>query len=77
MKFIKKKAQCVAIKYIKREKLYDWRCPTCGMGIAEDYVCCPYCRQRVFFIIPDKKMKNKFNVTLKRKYEPYIQYEFK
>lgn len=21
----------------------DYRCPKCGYGISEDYVCCPYC----------------------------------
>lgn len=21
----------------------DYRCPVCGMGISEEYKCCPYC----------------------------------
>lgn len=21
----------------------DYRCPICGLGIAEEYLCCPYC----------------------------------
>ena len=21
----------------------DYRCPICGLGIAEEYQCCPYC----------------------------------
>lgn len=49
MKFIKKKAECVAIIKHGGERLPDWRCPTCGMGIADDYICCPYCRQKVKF----------------------------
>lgn len=21
----------------------DWRCPSCGYGVADDYVACPHC----------------------------------
>lgn len=21
----------------------DYRCPECGMGVGDNYVCCPYC----------------------------------
>ena len=21
----------------------DYRCPECGYGVSEEYVCCPYC----------------------------------
>lgn len=25
------------------EKIPDYRCPECGYGVADDYVCCPHC----------------------------------
>lgn len=32
------------VAYVKfaGEKVPDYRC-TCGYGVAEEYVCCPYC----------------------------------
>ena len=32
----------------------EFRCPNkkCGFGVAEDYVCCPYCGQRIKFVYP-------------------------
>lgn len=51
MKIFKKKAECVAIEYHNGERLFDWRCPNpkCRHGVAEDYICCPYCGQRLEF----------------------------
>ena len=49
MKMFKKNAECVSIMYLKGERLLDWRCPACGMGVVEEYVCCPYCRQKLKF----------------------------
>ena len=30
-------------KYGNGEKVPDYRCPVCGFGVAEDYICCPHC----------------------------------
>ena len=49
MKAIKKKAECVAVVYHNGERFLEWRCPTCDNGIAEEYICCPYCGQRLKF----------------------------
>lgn len=71
MKFIKKKAQCVAIQYHNQDKFYDYRCPTCGMGVANDYICCPYCSQKLYFVRPDTEMEKEFSVSLKIETEKY------
>lgn len=26
-----------------KEKLPEYRCPECGAGVSEEYICCPYC----------------------------------
>ncbi len=49
MKFIKKKAEQVSIVIHGDNVIPDYRCPTCGMGVAPEYVCCPYCAQKLYF----------------------------
>lgn len=51
MKIFKKEAEIVAILMIHGERVLDYRCPNknCGMGVAEDYICCPHCGQRIKF----------------------------
>lgn len=49
MKFIKKKAEQVSITIHGGDITPDYRCPTCGMGVAPEYVCCPYCTQKLYF----------------------------
>ena len=51
MKIFKKKAECVSIEYHNGERLLDWRCPNpkCGYGVSEEYICCPYCGQKLIF----------------------------
>lgn len=49
MKFIKKSAEFVGYVVHGDDKFKEWRCPTCGMSVAEDYVCCPYCGQYIKF----------------------------
>lgn len=71
MKFIKKRAKCAAIEYHNQDKLYDYRCPTCGMGVADNYNCCPYCRQKLYFVKPEVEMEKEFNIALKREIENY------
>lgn len=29
------------------EKVPDYRCPECGFGVAEDYICCPHCMSKL------------------------------
>lgn len=66
MKFIKRKAECVSITYHNGERIPDWRCPSCGMGIADDYICCPYCGQKVEFDKSNIKSEE-FTVSLNHK----------
>lgn len=56
MKFIKKKAESIAIMYLNGHRVVDYRCPNikCGMGISDDYAYCPYCGQKVYFVEPSK-----------------------
>ena len=65
MKFIKKEAECVSITEHGSDTLYDWRCPSCGMGVAEDYVCCPYCRQKLIFKRPNEINLNDFGIKIR------------
>lgn len=57
MKFIRRYAEFVGYSIYHGERINDWRCPNskCGMGISEDYVCCPYCRQKIKFGEPPRK----------------------
>ena len=54
MKIIRKWAEFVGYTLYHGERLNEWRCPNkkCGMGIAEEYICCPYCGQKIKFKEP-------------------------
>lgn len=61
MKFIKRYAEFTGRMKYMGEYLNEWRCPNkkCGMHVAEEYVCCPYCGQKIKFKEPPKvKMVN-------------------
>lgn len=49
MKFIKKKAEQVSVTIHGSDVIPDYKCPTCGMGVSTEYVCCPYCAQKLYF----------------------------
>ena len=69
MKIFKRNAECVSIMYLNGERLLDWRCPICGYGVAEEYICCPYCRQKLKF--EEKKVNPKdyqIHLTSNKKY---------
>lgn len=46
-KQIPKKPEICADVYNAQGELVgkDYRCSECGMGVAEGYICCPYCGQ--------------------------------
>lgn len=57
MKCIRKFAEFVGYTIFNGEKFTEWRCPNCGLGVSEDYVCCPYCGQKIKFgKIPETKL---------------------
>lgn len=73
MRFIKKKAEFIGYVIYDEEKFNEWRCPNkkCGMSVAEEYKCCPYCGQRIKFSISEETqnyIKIKRNVNLKELY---------
>lgn len=38
-----------------KEVVYrDYRCGSCGMGVAEEYICCPYCGQKLDWSVVEK-----------------------
>lgn len=49
-----KEAEFVGYITYNKEKLAEWRCPNkkCGMGVSEEYTCCPYCGQKLKFREP-------------------------
>lgn len=47
MKCIRKFAEFVGYTIFHGEKFTEWRCPNCGFGVSEDYVCCPHCGQKI------------------------------
>ncbi len=51
MKFMRKYAEFVGYTLYHGERTNDGQCPNkkCGMGIAEEYTCCPYCGQKIKF----------------------------
>ena len=61
--------EVVAVKYFPglEEPLPDYRCTECGMGVAEDYLFCPYCGSELNF----KKMDKKSREFLKEIYKTY------
>ena len=57
MKCIRKFAEFIGYTIFHGEKFTEWRCPNCGFGVSEDYVCCPYCGQKIKFgKIPETKL---------------------
>ncbi len=57
MKYIRKFAEFVGYTIFHDERFSEWRCPNCGLGVSEDYVCCPYCGQKIKFgKIPETKL---------------------
>lgn len=59
MKSIRKYAEFVGYTLYHGQRFNDWRCPNkkCGMGVSEEYTCCPYCSQKIKFKEPDSKIK--------------------
>lgn len=66
MKFIRKYAEYVGCTIYHGERANDWRCPNvkCGMGISEEYTCCPYCGQKVKFGEPPKVKTVEINMKV-------------
>ena len=59
MKFIERFAEYVGDRTYFGERINEWRCPNknCGFGVVEEWVCCPYCGQKIKFgEIPDTKL---------------------
>ena len=59
MKFIARFAEYVGYRTCFGERINEWRCPNkkCGFGVGEEWVCCPYCGQKIKFgDIPDTKL---------------------
>lgn len=56
MRFMRKYAEFVGYTLSHDERIDEWRCPNkkCGMGIMEEYTCCPYCGQKIKFTEPSK-----------------------
>lgn len=60
MRFISKRARYVAdVKLDDGTVVHEYRCPNkkCSMHVSEEYICCPYCGQKVKFREPDKQIK--------------------
>ena len=36
----------------KDEYIPEWTCPVCGMGVHDEWRCCPYCEQKISFPPP-------------------------
>jgi hypothetical protein len=46
------------IQYSEEEYIDDYRCPICGLGVAEDYTHCPHCGRKLNWqIVNDKNVK--------------------
>lgn len=56
MKIIRKYAEFIGCTIYHGERANEWRCPNkkCGMGVYEEYTCCPYCGQKIRFREPPK-----------------------
>lgn len=56
MKFIRKPAEYTGYTLYHGEKSNEWRCPNkeCGFSVSEEYICCPYCGQKIKFKEPPK-----------------------
>lgn len=53
----RKSAYFVGYTLYNGERFNEWSCPKCGMGVSEDYICCPYCGQKIKFEEPPKVNK--------------------
>lgn len=56
MRIIRKSAEFVGYERYHGERINEWRCPNkkCGFHVLEDYICCPYCGQKIKFKEPPK-----------------------
>ena len=54
MSIFRKNAEFVGYTLYHGERINEWRCPKCGYGVAEVYVCCPHCGQKIKFPEPPK-----------------------
>lgn len=64
MKCIRKFAEFIGYVIFDDERFKEWRCPNCGFGVSEDYVCCPCCGQKIKFgVVPET---NLIDISLKR-----------
>ena len=59
MRAIRKYAEFIGYKIHHGERFNEWRCPNkkCGMQVSEDYICCPYCGQKIKFGEPEENVK--------------------
>lgn len=55
MKRISRNAEYIGYNEINGEIFEEWRCPSCGYAVEEQYVCCPYCGQKIEF--PEEPLK--------------------
>lgn len=51
-KMFRKQAEFIGYIIYQDKKFEEWRCPNkeCGLGVSEEYTCCPYCGQKIKFI---------------------------
>ena len=70
MKILKKKAVLIGV-IGDRENCsvgyYKYECPTCNGTVNENYICCPYCGQRIYFDSTGIDLIDQFSNELKIK----------
>jgi len=56
MRIISRYAEFVGYTLYHGKRINEWRCPNkkCGMGVSDEYICCPYCGQKIKFREPSK-----------------------
>lgn len=66
MKFIRRYAEFTGYTLYHGERTNNWCCPNkkCGMGVSEEYVVCPYCRQKIKFKEPPKIKMTEINMKV-------------
>ncbi len=54
MKLLRRKAHFTGYVVYHGEYFSEWHCPNkkCGFHVSEEYICCPYCGQRLRFPDP-------------------------
>lgn len=59
MKLFRKYAEFIGYTVYHGERFNEWRCPNkrCGMGVSGEYICCPYCSQKIKFQKADSRIK--------------------